>query len=385
MTMDGPGRLAAAARSAFDESIGGDCSVAYAPGRVNLIGEHTDYNDGFALPMAIDRGIAVAFRARTDRRLIVRSSMFAETADVALDDLDAVDRGSWFAYVAGTAWAMRPCDVDLPGADFFIHADLPAGAGLSSSAALEVAVARALTELVGGSWNPDDAARVAQRAENLFVGVACGIMDQYAAAASQAGHATLLDCRSLSAAAVRIPDEVAVVVMDSGARRRVASTEYASRRAACERAAAALRARHPTLRALRDATVAMLDAAAQDLDDETYARARHVIDENARVLAFVDALARRDLIAAGRLVNASHESLRSLFEVSGPELDRIVDAARRHPACLGARMTGAGFGGCAIALVSTPHAAAFIEAMAASADGEGACFISHPAAGARIL
>lgn len=361
--------------------------VAYAPGRVNLIGEHTDYNDGYVLPIALDRGVRVAYRAREDGRLVAYATAFDDEQSAALDELDAVDRSGWFAYVAGVAWAMRMSQRPVCGADLVIDTDLPIGAGLSSSAALEIAVARMFADLAGSPWNPLDAARLCQRAENAFVGVPCGIMDQVAVAASSAGSALLIDCRSLAADPVPMPPEITVVVMDTGVRRRVASSEYAERRAACERAVAILRSRDAGVHALRDVDSARLAAAAGVLDDVAYRRATHVVNENARVLAAADALRRGDGAAAGRLFDESHESLRTLFEVSGPELDEIVALAREHRACFGARLTGAGFSGCAIALVDARAADAFIDevgsAYAAKRSG-GSLFATYPSAGARL-
>lgn len=360
--------------------------ISYAPGRVNLIGEHTDYNDGFVLPMAIDRGVRVEMRARGDRRLVARSSQFGSAESVDLDRLKDVDRSSWFAYVAGVAWALRDGDQSVSGADVIIDSDLPTGAGLSSSAALELAVARAFAALSDEPWQPVRMARLCQRAENEFVGVPCGIMDQFCVAASEEGSALLLDCRSLVATPVALPADAAVVVIDTGVRRRLASGEYAERRSACSRATAVLHARNADIAALRDASLAELDAARAELGDVTYRRARHVVEENDRVLAFVDALRRGDLSAAGALLNASHESLSTLFEVSGPELDRLVATAQAHPACHGARMTGAGFGGCAVALVRSDAADIFSRDLdAAAAAGGGSAFIVRASGGARIV
>jgi galactokinase len=328
---------------------------------VNLIGEHTDYNDGFALPMAIDRGVTVTFRARDDRTIRAHSALDGASCGIALDDLDVHRGRGWESYVAGVAWAMQRHGHELRGADLDIESDLPAGAGLSSSAALEVAVYRALAAVSGIAWDPVEAARQTRHAENQFVGVGCGVMDQMAAAASLEGHAMLIDCRSLAIDHVVMPSGAAIVVIDTGVRRRLAVSEYTARQASCERAVQQLKRHYPRIRALRDVVPAELNEAIDQLGATEWMRASHVVAENQRVLAAVHALATGDLATVGALFVASHESLRDLFEVSSPELDAAVDCAMSHPACHGARMTGAGFGGCAIALVRHQDAADFVQ------------------------
>jgi galactokinase len=230
----------------FRATFGGDPGgVAIAPGRVNLIGEHTDYNDGFVLPMAIDRCITVAFRARADGVLRVHAVGRGKTRDMPIAALRPGSIRGWPAYVAAVAWVMAEQGVAAPGADLLIESDLPSGAGLSSSAALEVMTHLALSTIAGIPWNAVDSAVLARRAEQEFVGVACGIMDQLAVASSRAGHAMLIDCRSLATEHVALPDHAAIVVMDTGARRSLATSAYNDRRAACERVAAAVAARHP--------------------------------------------------------------------------------------------------------------------------------------------
>jgi galactokinase len=355
-------RLLQHARQEFEGAFGtaGRPSIAAAPGRVNLIGEHTDYNDGFVLPMAIDRHVAVAFTPRADRTIRVSSSEFGETRELSLDTLErrTADtpekrgaRGGWFGYIAGVAWAMLEVGKPLVGADMAVVSDLPTGAGLSSSAALEISVARALTAAAGLEWDATQAARLAQRAEREFAGVACGIMDQLSVAAARDGCALLIDCRSLDSRDVPIPDTARIIVFDSGVRRSLATSAYNDRRASCERVVAALRVRDPWVDALRDADDAMLAAVAPSLDPVDVRRAAHVIAENRRPAALADAFAARELARAGRLMMLSHASLRDLYEVSCPELDALVDLATVQPGCTGARLTGAGFGGCAIALV----------------------------------
>ena len=381
--------LGARVRRTFARLYGGPAPrVAFAPGRVNLIGEHTDYNDGFVFPMAITRGVAIAFRLRDDRQLRGYATSFQESREVALDGLAPGSLSGWLAYVAGVAWALEDSGARLTGMDFAVDSDLPVGAGLSSSAAIEVAMARACADTTGLSWDPMPMATLCRRAENAFVGVPCGLMDQFASAASREGCATILDCRTLETQAVPLPGEAVIAVMDTGVRRELARSAYQDRRAACETAVAGLQSAFPAVRALRDVSAEMLERVKSTLDPVVYRRARHVVEENPRPHAMAAALRTGDLAAAGRLMNASHESLRRLYQVSSDELDRLVEQARAHPACFGARMTGAGFGGCAIALVRRESAAAFLQtvqdAYGSQAPSREAWFVTPPAGGARL-
>ncbi len=335
--------------------------VASAPGRVNLIGEHTDYNDGFVMPMAIDRRVCVAASARADHRVVLYSDTFREHAEFALDAAkNAGEPAVWSNYVRAVAWALIESGMRLSGIDAVIGGDVPLAAGLSSSAALEIAVARAFCDIGGVAWDAVALARLAQRAENEFVGVNCGIMDQLASSCGRAGFAMLLDCRTLEMIHVELPSAIAVVVMDTGVRRSLAGSEYNERRAACEAAVAPIRSRHPSVGALRDVSTGMLEEVREVLEPATLRRATHVVMENARPAEFARALAAHDFARAGGLMNDSHASLRDLYEVSSTQLDLACDLARAHPACFGARMTGAGFGGCAIALVRADGASDFI-------------------------
>jgi galactokinase len=374
-------------RDLFDTSA--EPRIAAAPGRVNLIGEHTDYNDGWVFPMAIDRYIWVAFAPRSDRVLRAHSPIFVETRQVPLDDIESVRGTNWFAYIAGVAWAMLQEGHEIVGMDLVVDGDLPPGSGLSSSAALEMATARALCKISGIPWSPMDLAPLGQRAENQFVGVNCGLMDQIASAASEPDCALLLDCRTLDTEAVPFPEAAKVVVMDTGAPRTLAASAYNQRRASCERAVEAMRSRNPEIQALRDATRDDLKAVRSQLDDETYDRASHVIDENRRPAALAGALHNADLELAGQLMNDSHASLRNLYEVSSHALDLITDLARRHPACHGARLTGAGFGGSAIALVDSVGAEDFADevhaAYEAQLDLPSQFFVCQPVGGARLI
>jgi len=381
-----------ALRSRFAAVLGGGGQrprLAVAPGRVNLIGEHTDYNDGFVLPMAIERSVRIAFRPRDDRSLCAHAVSFGETRTVSLEGLVPHPGLGWAAYVAGVAWALASAGHRVSGADLLIEGDVPAGAGLSSSAALEMATARALCVVSGIEWSAFEMARLGQRAENGFVGVNCGIMDQFASAASREGCALLLDCRSLAAEAIPIPSAALVVVMDTGARRTLAGSAYNDRRASCEGVVRALSALAPGIAALRDVDAALLERGRDRIDETAFRRARHVISENHRPVEMAAALRVGDLEQAGHLMNDSHASLRDLYEVSSVELDLVTDLARQHPACWGARMTGAGFGGCAVALVDAVRAGAFLAevhaAYKAAVDLPSAFFACRPSAGARLL
>ena len=363
--------------------------LAVAPGRVNLIGEHTDYNDGFVLPMAIGRSTAIAFRRRNDRRLRAHAVAFGETRELDLDRLAPPGGSDWLSYVAGVAWALAGEGFDVPGLDAVIDGDVPIGAGLSSSASLEMAAARAFAGAGGLPWDPVLMARLGQKAENAYVGMNCGLMDQFASAVCREGCALLLDCRSLETEPVPVPDGAAVVVMDTGARRKLAGSAYNDRRTACEAAVAALSGLQPGIRALRDVSAELLERGRDRLPPAVLKRARHVVPENLRPREMTEAFRAGDLARAGRLMNDSHASLRDLYEVSCAELDLITDLALAQPGCYGARMTGAGFGGCAVALVRESDVGSFCEAVLsgyrARIDLPAALFACRPVAGARLL
>jgi len=340
----------------------GSIRVVHAPGRVNLMGEHTDYNAGFVLPAAIDLGITIALVPTDDRRVeLTRLDGADADADADADavhdhdgfDLDAIGprRDRWLDYVAGTAWALAEAGVATRGFRGLLTSDLPAGAGLSSSAAIELASAWALSGGETPTLPTMALAQAAQRAENAYVGVSSGLMDQFAVAFGVAGHALLLDCRNLEHRTVPLPAGTTLVVCHSGAPRTLAATAYNARRAECDRAVAGLRQLDPTIATLRDVTPALLTASAARLDDVARRRAEHVVHENARVLATIEALKTGDLHAVGVAFAASHASLRDDFEVSSPALDALVDIASSVPGVIGARLTGAGFGGCTVNLV----------------------------------
>ncbi len=376
--------LESRARRAFAERFGNAPSVVVrAPGRVNLIGEHTDYNDGFVLPMAIDRAVVIALRPRADRTVRVVSLDYDEA--VAFD-LDALERGGpgWAEYLKGSAWALGQAGGNLRGWDGVVTGDVPHGAGLSSSAALELATLRAFTAIAGAPWDPARMARLGQRAENEWVGVNCGIMDQMISAAGEDGHALLIDCRTLETDAVPLPGGTVVAILDTGTRRGLVDSAYNERRAACEAAAAAL-----GVPALRDATPEHLEAAREHVDETVYRRARHVVTENARTLEAADAMRAGDAERLGALMDASHISLRDDFEVSSEALDLLAGLAREADGCFGARMTGAGFGGCAVALVEAGAAGRFVDTVRASyeaATGQAPALYVTPATdGASVL
>ncbi len=316
--------------------------LARAPGRVNLIGEHTDYNAGFVMPLAVDRAAWIAFRPRPDDLVSLHSADFGNVCQFRLGK---IERGGpeWGEYVKGVAWAMRG-GYDLRGWEGVIGGDIPVGAGLSSSAGLQLAVARTFLSDAGSLWNPVEAARLCQQAEIEWVGVNVGIMDQMISAGGRAGHALLIDCRSLETRQVPLPPGTAVVVLDTGTRRGLVDSKYNERRAQCEAAA-----RHFGAAALRDVTLDDLDGSR--LEPLILRRARHVVSENVRVLEAQAAMEAGDAAQVGRLMQASHASLRDDYEVSIPALDAMVGEAMKQDGCHGARMTGAGFGGCAVALV----------------------------------
>jgi len=325
--------------------------VVHAPGRVNLIGEHTDYNDGFVLPVAIDLGISIALVPTDDGLASLTLADSDETGMLDIAD-PGVRRGTWLDYVAGMAWALLESGVEVRGFRGRLAADLPQGAGLSSSAALEVVAAWALAGGDRPPLDPMDLVHVVQRAENGYIGLNNGIMDQFASIFGEPGCALLLDCRSLEHRSVRLPlDEVALTVCQSGSLRRLEASAYNERRAQCEAAVRAIAATEPDVRSLRDVTLDMLDRFRDRLEPVVARRAEHVVRENGRVLAAIVALEAGDLPTVGRLLAESHDSLRDLYDVSSPELDALVDIARATPGVVGARLTGAGFGGCTINLV----------------------------------
>lgn len=341
--------------AAFAERFGSEpCFVTRAPGRVNLIGEHTDYNDGFVLPLAIDREVCIAGRPRGDRRVVIHSLEFGDTADFDLTALTRADH-TWGEYVKGCAWVLGAAGQPLKGWEGVLSGDVPRGAGLSSSAALELATLRAFTVVADSAWDTTTAALYGRRVENEWIGVNSGIMDQLVVARAQAGHAMLIDCRTYEVEAVPLPDSVAVVVLDTSTRRGLVGSAYNERRQQCENAARIL-----GVVALRDVDSSVLEAGRARMDECTFRRARHVVSENERTLQAAAALRAQDLTALGKLMNNSHASLRDDFEVTNAALNAMTTIAQEQAACYGTRMTGAGFGGCAVALVAAAGSDEFI-------------------------
>lgn len=338
--------------------------IVRAPGRVNLIGEHTDYNDGFVMPMAIEYGVWIALRPREDRLVHVHILDFNTTIQF---DLDQMTKGthSPSEYIKGMAWALMDGGYPLNGWDGVIKGNIPIGAGLSSSAALQLAVARAFAEVSDFEWIPNKMAILAQKAENDWVGMKCGIMDQMIAVNGKVNHALLIDCRSLETRLAPLPPDTRIVILDTMTRRELVDALYNERREQCELAAKLL-----GVPALRDVSSADLKANAKKLDPTTLKRATHVVSENERTLEAVDAMLVGDAKRLGNLMYKSHMSLRDYFEVTKmphrpvDALDVMVQSARKHPACFGARMTGAGFGGCALALVQSDSIDDFCDKVA---------------------
>ena len=349
----------------FVRELGRAPMLVRAPGRVNLIGEHTDYNDGFVLPTALTHAIWIAAAPRDDRTVTVRSRGFDGVRTFDLDALISGALGDWSDRVRGILVELQRDGATLRGADLALDGDLPLGAGLSSSAAVLVGVGLTMLELAGLPIDRVALALAAQRAEHAHAGIRSGIMDQYVCANAHAKTALLLDTRSLEATYLPLPDRAAIVVCDSRIKHDLAHSAYNQRRAECEEGVALLAARYPGIRALRDVTPAQLEAARDALPETIYRRCRHVVTEDERTQAAVPALRKGDLTAFGRLMNASHASLRDDYEVSCEELDALVEAAQHFgKACYGARMTGGGFGGSTVNLVDAREAVHFVAFVA---------------------
>ena len=344
--------------------------VVRAPGRVNLIGEHTDYNDGYVFPIAIDRSVLVAASARADRTVRLYAADFARRASFSLDHIVHAEGQRWSNYQRGVAAVLEERGYHLPGLDAAIASDVPIGAGLSSSAAIEVGMAVTWQALSGFDLERTELALLCQRAENTFVGVNCGIMDQFISALGREGAALFVDCRTLHYEAVALPEGGVIVIMDTKVQRGLAGSAYNTRRAECEEGVRLLRAYLPAIEALRDVPPDLFQRLAEELPETVRKRCQHVVFEDQRVLDGIAALERGDAAAFGRLMDASHVSLRDDYEVSCAELDAMVEAAWAAPGVIGARMTGAGFGGCAVALVEAEQADAFSAQVATAYEDE---------------
>jgi galactokinase len=363
--------------------------VSRAPGRVNLIGEHTDYNDGFVMPAALEFATLTAAASRPDRRLRVYSMIMDETREFDLDSASAAGGGGWSDYILGVALMLEKSGRRLTGADLVVWTDVPIGAGLSSSAALEVSCAHALITAAGLPFEPIEIAKVCQRAENDFVGMRCGVMDQYISCRGVAGHALLIDCRSLASRNVAIAPNLRLLIANSAVRHQHAGGEYNARREACEEGVRLLSRTLGPIKALRDVSTIELEAARPNLPDLIYRRCRHIVTENARVLEAERALEAGDFIACGQAMNLSHVSMRDDFEITCPEIDTLVGLAQTVEGVYGSRMTGGGFGGCTVSLV---EASAVEKASRIMIDGyrvatglEAEIFACAPSDGVRLI
>jgi galactokinase len=345
----------------FEQAHGTHPLIFRAPGRVNLIGEHTDYNDGFVMPAAIGFYTWVAASQRADRNLHIHSDEFSETLTLSLDELAGPPRHHWSDFVRGVAAVLQSSGQHLSGANLMIEGQVPIGAGLSSSASLEVASALALLSAARSEVAPFELVKICQRAEHEYVGTRCGIMDQFIAVFGQSGHALMLDCRTLDSESLTIPANARLVICNSMVKHNLAGGEYNNRRADCETGVSILRKSLPQVRALRDVTLAQLEAHRKELPEVVYRRCRHVISENQRVLDAASALRSGDLDGFGQLMYASHRSLRDDYEVSCSELDLLVEIASKGQGVYGSRMTGGGFGGCTITLVESGAVEEFQE------------------------
>ncbi len=377
--------IAAELKEQFRTLYGTQSRVFRAPGRVNLIGEHTDYNDGFVMPAAIDFAVWIAIAPRQDRKLAVHSINFSQSTEIDMGQ-DGAAQKHWSDYIHGVAVMLGKAGHRLRGANLLVRGDVPIGSGLSSSAAVEVASALALLGNSGLSMGCVELAKLCRRAENEFVGVQVGIMDQFISCGGQADHALMLDCRSLEFRLLPLPAEVSLVICNTMVKHELGSGEYNTRRAQCEEGVRILARSAPGMRALRDGTLEQLEQHRSELPEVVYRRCRHVISENTRVLQAASALEERDLDRFGHLMGESHRSLRDDYEVSCRELDVMVDLAAKQEGVFGARMTGGGFGGCTINLVKSEAVADFQNSVSRAyeqATGlKPQIFVSSAAAGA---
>lgn len=360
-----------------------------APGRVNLIGEHTDYNDGFVMPAAIDFSCYSAIEGRADVTLSIYSEQFQESIEFDLNRLAGPPRKHWSDYIRGVAAILQGEGYPLKGANLFIDGQVPMGSGLSSSAAIEVATALALTSLAGVTVPLRELARLCQRAENTYTGARCGIMDQFVSCFGKQDYALMLDCRSLESTYLKLPSNILLVICNTTVRHELAAGAYNERRASCERSVDAIRQFLPNVRALRDLTIEDLEKYPSVLSDVDFRRCRHVITENARVNEAKAALQDSDLMRFGQLMYLSHDSLDRDYEVSCRELNLMVDLARKVAGVYGARMTGGGFGGCTINLIETQVVSEFRTSVAREYEHvtglSPQIFVSHLAGGASAL
>src|ERR1043166_14720 len=349
--------------NAFEHLYGARPRIYRAPGRVNLIGEHTDYNEGFVMPMAIDFSHYVAMTGRDDRILRIHSDIFKEEASMDLSRAPKRGRKHWSDYPFGVAIKLQEAGHAISGANVLVHGEVPLGSGLSSSAAIEISTGLGLLDISHEEIDRLQLAKTCQKAENEFVGARTGLMDQFVACFGKAGHAVMLDCRSLESQALPIPDGVTVVVCNTLVKHELASSEYNARREQCEAGVRTLSRHLPQVNSLRDVTVADVGKFKDELGEVVYKRCVHVTAENDRVRAAANALQQNDLKTLGTLMYESHESLRDDYEVSCRELDVMVDLARGIEGVFGARMTGGGFGGCTVNLIESRALGEFTRAI----------------------
>jgi galactokinase len=355
----------AALSRAHSASFGaGTPGLFLAPGRVNLIGEHTDYAGGFVMPAAIDFATLAAITPRSDGKVAILSANFGEQVEHALDALPPKGSHHWSDYPLGVLHVLRERGIAVPAFSLSLQGDVPLGAGLSSSASVEVASLLAMLSLTGTELPREEMALLAQRAENTYVGANTGIMDQFIACCGAAHHALLLDCRSLTYRLAPIPPELTLVICNTMVKHSHAGGEYNTRRAEVEEATRVIREHRPEVALLRDATLDDLDRWGSEMSPEAFKRARHIISENTRTVAAAEALERGDLATLGRLMAEAHASYRDDFEASAPEADLMVELANKQAGLVGARLTGGGFGGCTVNLVHQEHVPAFIENVA---------------------
>lgn len=369
--------------------FGREGRVFAAPGRVNLIGEHTDYTGGLVMPMAIGFRTIATISAREDGRAVLYSANYDEEASYEIASLGRTPRGHWSDYPAGVVWSLQLEGVDVAGFSMTLAGDVPEGAGLSSSASVEVATAMALLDLVGVTPPLAKVATLCRRAENDYVGAKSGIMDQFVVAGAVVHRAMMLDCRSLEYELLPLPDEVRVVICNSMVRHSVATGGYGDRSDEVAAGQEVLRRERPGIELLRDATLADLEACRGQMTAESFARCRHIITENARVLEAREALLRSDMARFGDLMVQAHASMRDDFAASCEEVDTLVEIAMRQGGCFGARITGGGFGGCTVNVVRVETAEEFVEALRreyrAATGIEADCFVCEPSDGALAL
>ena len=361
----------------FQECFGvAPAHVVRAPGRVNLLGEHVDYNDGFVLPIAIDREVWLAFSPSDSDQTTLRAVDLSENVSFTQETLPAKTSlegkplPTWALYPAGVMWALNEAGLATPALKGAYTSNVPQGSGLSSSAAVEMAFVLAWQTLAGWNLPSMERALLGQKAENQYVGVNCGIMDQFASACGEQGRLLHLDCRSLEWHTLPLPNEIAIVIADTKMRRTLTSGEYNKRRADCEEAVRMLSEKMPGIKSLRDVSVDAFNQHASQLPEQVERRARHVVEEIERSERAIPLLEQGDMEEFGKLINQCHASLRDLYEVSIPELDIMVQVAQSLPGCYGARLTGAGFGGCTVNLVEREQANAFSKALAAGYEDE---------------